>query len=186
MPARVRTRTTPGNLTAYVDVLGGRVAVGDTEEKQTRSRGCTSRSAARQRDRRQAAPGPARRIRLAGMPRSRARSWVPALMAAILLSAVAPSAQAHTLSLRRAHADTLFFVRGIAYAFDVSADPTVRCARPGGDPHAVSCSWRFRRLDHLSGTEGACTGTVRVSFVGSTFRLHRAIVRPRRCDPVAA
>jgi hypothetical protein len=107
-------------------------------------------------------------------------------MAAILLSAVAPAAEAHTLSLRRAHADTLFFVRGIAYAFDVSADPTVRCARPGGDPHAVSCSWRFRRLDHLSGTEGACTGTVRVSFVGSTFRLHRAVVRPRRCDPVAA
>jgi hypothetical protein len=119
------------------------------------------------------------------MPRSRAKSWLPALMAVVLLAAAAPGTAAHTLTLRRAHTDTLFFARGIAYAFDVSGDPVVRCARPGGTPHAVSCSWRFRRLNHSSGTASVCTGTVRVSFVGSTLRLHRAMVRRRRCFTVA-
>jgi hypothetical protein len=110
---------------------------------------------------------------------------VPALVAAVLASALAPSAHAHTLTLQRAHTDTLFYVRGIAYAFDVSADPTVRCVRSGGSPHTVLCSWRFRRLDHALGTEGVCTGTVRVYLFDGSLRLHRTIVRRRRCVTVS-
>ena len=108
-------------------------------------------------------------------------------MAAVLASALlAPAAQSHTLSLRRAHADTLDWVRGIAYAFDVSADPTVRCVRSRGNPHAVSCSWRFRRRNPRSGTFSLCTGTVRVYFSGPTVRVHRSIVRRLRCAVEAA
>jgi len=102
-------------------------------------------------------------------------------VAAVLVCALAPYAQAHTLSLRRAHNDTLFYVRGIGYAFDASADPTVRCVRSGGSPHSVSCSWRFRRLNPSSGTASICGGTVRVYLFGGSLRLHRTIVRPRRC-----
>lgn len=108
------------------------------------------------------------------------------MMATVLLWAVVPAAEAHTLTLRTAHADTLFFVRGIAYAFDVSADPTVRCVRSGGSAHAVSCNWRFRRRNPQFGTTSLCTGTVRVFFFGPTLRVHRSIVRPRRCVAVAA
>ena len=107
-------------------------------------------------------------------------------MAAVLASALAPAAQSHTLSLRRARADTLFWVQGIAYAFDVSADPTVRCVRSRGNPHAVSCSWRFRRRNPRSGTFSLCTGTVRVYFSGPTVRVHRSIVRRLRCAVEAA
>ena len=110
---------------------------------------------------------------------------MPALVAAVLAFALAPSAFAHTLTLRRAHTDTLLFVRGIAYAFDVSADPTVRCARPGGNPHAVLCSWRFRRLNRVSGTASLCRGTVRVYLFDGSLRLHRTIVHPRRCVTVS-
>jgi hypothetical protein len=118
------------------------------------------------------------------MGRPRARRWASALAAAALVAAVVPSAQAHTLTLRRAHTDTLFWARGIAYAFDVSADPTVRCARTGGSAQAVTCSWRFRRLDESSGTASVCAGAVRVYLFGGSLRLHRTIVRPRRCAAV--
>ena len=104
-------------------------------------------------------------------------------MATVVVCTLAPSAQAHTLSLSRARTDTLFYVRGIGYAFDVSADPTVTCVRSDGSPHAVSCSWRFRRLDPSSGTASICRGTVRVYLFGGSLRLHRTIVRPRRCIP---
>jgi hypothetical protein len=103
-------------------------------------------------------------------------------MATVLLWAVVPAAEAHTLALRTAQADTFFFVYGIAYAFDVLADPTVRCVRSGASPHAVSCSWGFSRLNPSSGTASICRGTVRVYLFGGT-RLHRTIVRPRRCVP---
>ena len=115
------------------------------------------------------------------MGRSRARRWAPALVVAVLVCGLAPSAQAHTLSLRRAHTDTLFWARGIGYAFNVSADPTVRCARSGGSAHAVTCSWRFRRLNASSGTASICMGVVRVYLSDGSLRLHRTIVRPRRC-----
>jgi hypothetical protein len=103
------------------------------------------------------------------------------VVAVVAVAAVAPSAQAHTLTLSRAHSDTLFWARGIAYAFDVSGDPRVRCARPGGTAHAVTCSWSFRRLNESSGTASVCAGAVRVYLFGGSLRLHRTIVRPRRC-----
>ncbi|MFL5821350.1 MAG: hypothetical protein ACJ76S_11785 [Solirubrobacteraceae bacterium] len=115
------------------------------------------------------------------MGRSRARSWAPALVAAVVLSAVAPAVQAHTLTLRRAHADTLFFVRGIAFAFNVAADPTVRCFRDGGGAHSVYCDWRFRRINLATGRTDLCGGRIRVYFSGPSVRVHRSIVRPRRC-----
>lgn len=107
-------------------------------------------------------------------------------MAAILVGALAPSAQAHTLSLSRAHADTLFYVRGIAYAFDVSADPTVRCVRSGGSAHVVICGWSFRRLNPASGTASICGGAVRAYLFDGSSRLHRTIVRRRRCTVARA
>ena len=113
-------------------------------------------------------------------------------MATVLLWAVVPAAEAHTLTLRTAQADTFFFVYGIAYAFDVSADPTVRCVRSGGSAHAVTCNWRFEKRNPQFGTTSLCTGAVRVFFSGpppswpTTPRVHRLIVRPRSCVAVAA
>src|SRR5215210_88269 len=115
----------------------------------------TAPAAGRPQDPPPAAPAGAGRIRLALVGRSRATRWAAALVAAVLVCALAPYAQAHTLSLRR--------------------------VRSGGSPHSVSCSWRFRRLNPSSGTASICGGTVRVYLFGGSLRLHRTIVRPRRC-----
>ena len=115
------------------------------------------------------------------MCRPRVREWTLGLAAAAVLSALPSAAEAHTLTIGRAKLGTLYWVRGIAYSFDVSADPIVTCVRYRGDPHNVYCNWRFQRADPGLGTTDVCRGRVRVYVLSPSLRLHRSVVRPRRC-----
>ena len=144
--------------------------------------------------RRLAAVGGGIRVAAVGRARRWVASWMVAL-AAVLALALPSTAEAHTLTPAQARHSMLGFARGVAYSYDTSQDPFVRCTRSGGSAHTVYCDWGFVRRDApLRPEMSRCTGRYRVYLVGATqprgayrgaaSRPQRAVARRLSCARV--
>jgi hypothetical protein len=103
-------------------------------------------------------------------------------LSAVVMLALPSAADAHTLTLARARQNLLEFAYGIAFSYDTSQNPVVRCSRSNGSLHSVDCDWEFWRQDApMLPAMSHCTGRYRVYLVGASGEPHRAVLRPLSC-----
>ena len=104
--------------------------------------------------------------------------------AAALMLALPSAADAHTLTLVRARQSMLEFAFGIAFAYDTTQGPVVRCIRSGGSLHSAQCDWEFWRQEApLLPAVSHCSGSYRVYLLGLSSEPHRTVVRRLSCGP---
>jgi hypothetical protein len=111
--------------------------------------------------------------------------WVgrnAAMVAVLALLAWPAAAQAHVLTEGRAHAAFLEFAYGVAYSYDISSPPEVRCLRARGNLHSAFCDFSFSP-DRTATRAGPflCRGLYRLYLVDGRPRVHRKVVRRVSC-----